>query len=592
MLSDLAAAHNKVKVSIIRTISVSLLLWGVVITGQQRDQKSTDGPISVKLGEILEKGEIKIDAADLTKLPTLPRGYALLPSMAYRITTDAMAVGPYTVVFGVASVTDEETFNSLRVLHAEPDEFDPDSAVWVDRTATEADASSPDFAHRTITAYSDQLEGGIYVIAKLTEKLSPSTATADVEVVAPPPPKVVQMPAQITTSVIVKNNGPATATDVGFKQQIPRGLVISMKPSQGTCKWKLSPGWVYCKLGQLPAGGSATIAVVIDPSGDFAGQYRSFVEVGGKEIDQNAANNRAVATADRLGDPNLPPEVTLESPEMEQLFEQGATVMFRATASDPDGSITKVEFLDNDRSLGIATMTDGKHFSLSSNQLANGRHVLNAIATDNGGRHTRSNAKHIFVNGPMKVRILEPSAETLITPGSDLTLTAEAMHPSRSIRSLEFFTVGISLGKATLIDGNRFTLKVSDVKRAKYSIEAIATDESGLISKSPRLELKVSNRPTVRIATPIEGTSLMTPVDIELILSPESPEYGRRVEVYANGVLIEQGSVFIPGKYSFTWKDAQAGKYELKAVLIDVIGVRGESSPVKLIIEDRNTMNR
>ena len=52
---------------------------------------------------------------------------------------------------------------------------------------------------------------------------------------------------------------------------------------------------VYCKLGQLQAGDSATVAVVIDPSGDFAGQYRSSVEVAGKEIDRNPENNRGVA---------------------------------------------------------------------------------------------------------------------------------------------------------------------------------------------------------------------------------------------------------------------------------------------------------
>lgn len=250
---------------------------------------------------------------------------------------------------------------------------------------------------------------------------------------------MVQVPAHITTSVIVKNNGPATATDVGFKQQITTGLVVSMKPSQGACKWKLNPGWVYCKLGQLPAGGTATIVVVIDPSADFAGQYRSYVEVARKETDTDAENNWAVTIADTLGDPNLPPEVTLESPETEQLFEQGATVIFKATATDPDGSVTKVEIFDYGKSLGIATTTDANHFSLSSNQLPNGRHILSAIATDNGGRQKESNARHIFINGPIKVRILKQKTDSELAAGSDLTLTAIATNPVGSIKKVEIF---------------------------------------------------------------------------------------------------------------------------------------------------------
>ena len=468
-----------------------MLLCGAVITGQQRDQRAADGPISVNLGDVVEKGKTKIEAADLTRLPALPMGYSPMSSMAYRITTEAKAVGPYTVVFGVPSVADEETFNKMRVFHAEPDGFDPDSAVWVDRTATEGAASAPNFGLRTITAFSDQLDSGVYVIAKLTEKLSPSTATADVEVVAPPAPKIVQMPAHITTSVIVKNNGPETATDVGLKQQITRGLVVSMKPSQGACKWKLNPGWVYCKLGELPAGGSATIAVVIDPFDDFAGQYRSSVEVAGKEIDRNTENNWAVAIANAVGDPNLPPEVKLESPETDQFFEPGATVILKATATDSDGSITKVEFFDGGESLGIASTTDAQHFSFSTDQLANGRHILSAIATDNGGRRKGSNAQHIFINGPIKIRILKQKNHSELTAGSDLTLTAIATNPVGSIKKVEFFYNGSLLGEATAAGNNRYTIDLRGLAKTDYSIEAIATDDAGHISKSARLRFNV-----------------------------------------------------------------------------------------------------
>src|ERR1051326_1043145 len=171
----------------LNTILVCLLLAGVTAVAQTRDDKS-DGPIKVHLGDVYKKGNIKIEDADVSSLPPLPRGYSAMPRMAYRITTDAEAVGPYTVVFGVPSISDQQIFDSLRVFHAEPDEFDPDSPVWVDRTGSGKDMPAADYPHKTITAYSDELHTGIYVIAKQTEKMAPSTAVADLEIVEQPAP--------------------------------------------------------------------------------------------------------------------------------------------------------------------------------------------------------------------------------------------------------------------------------------------------------------------------------------------------------------------------------------------------------------------
>jgi len=465
-------------------------MGGATIESQTIEQKVKDGPVLVSRGDVFEKGKVRFEEAELASLPLLPRGYSALNNKAYRIATDAVASGPFTVVFDVSSITDEQTFSSLRILHAEPDEFDPDCSVWVDRTANGSNAPVPDFSHKRITAYSAELETGIYVVAKLTENTTPSTAVADLEVIARLAPGVVQMPANITLSMVVKNNGPYGATDVGLKQQLSRGTVVSMKPSQGTCKWK--PGWVFCKLGQLTAGNSATIAVVIDPLPDFVGQYRTAVEVAGKEIDSNPKNNLGIASVDTRGDPNLPPKVTLESPEMEQLFEPGATVNFRAVATDSDGSITKVEFFDNEQSLGVGSTADAKHFSFSSNQLANGFHVLAAVATDNGGRSTESGVTQVFVNGPIEVRILKPEAGSSLTTGSDLTLTAVATNTSGSVKMVEFVCNGFSLGQAAEVGDNRYTIKLPRLEKTTYSIQAIATDEAGLVSKSTKLRLKIT----------------------------------------------------------------------------------------------------
>jgi uncharacterized repeat protein (TIGR01451 family) len=563
---------------------LGLALCGGVIATQIAAQKQADGLVKVEMGDVFERGETKIEELDLAKLPALPPGFVPLNGKAYRVTTTAVVSGPYDAVFKVNSVTDEQAFKKLRVLHFEPDEFDPESYVWMDRTAESGHpAPAHDFHQRTVIGHSEELNAGVFMVVNLVPTIH---ANADLEVTAKASPESVQMPANVTFSITVKNNGPDGATNVGAKMDQSRvgGYFVSATPTQGTCKGLRSG--VYCKLGPLDAGASATITLVLEPEPAFAGTYESSVRAGGREKDSNLENNETTGTVLTIKDPNESPVVGLEYSPSQRFFERGETIHLKATASDPDGSIKKVEFFDNhsERSLGGGASTDAKHFTLSVNDLKNGEHSLIAVATDNRGRETASGAQHIFVNGPIKVKILEPEAESVIAPGSDLTLVAEVIHPDGSIKSVEFFTAGIELGEATPGANNRFTLKLHDMKRARYPIEVIAKDESGLVSKST-LDLRVSDPPTVRIATPADGSTLEGSANIELILNRESAEYGRRVEIYSNGVLIEEGSVILSGKYAFTWRDPRPGKYTLKAVVIDVVGVRGKSSPVNIIIK-------
>jgi hypothetical protein len=122
-----------------------LVLCGATLGTQTLAQQSTDGPVSVNLGHVFRNGNVKIEGAGLTTLPPLPQGYVALNNKAYRITTDAEALGPYTVTFKVSSITDEEVFRNLRIFHAETDKFDPDSLFWIDRTAIDPNAPAHDF---------------------------------------------------------------------------------------------------------------------------------------------------------------------------------------------------------------------------------------------------------------------------------------------------------------------------------------------------------------------------------------------------------------------------------------------------------------
>lgn len=113
---------------------------------------SQDGPVSVTFGDIYQPGSTNFDAFDLSTLAPLPAGYAPLNNAGYMITTTALVSGPHVINFSAASVTDQSTFNKLRIFHPEPDPFDPDKFVWVDKTILSPDAPSPDFSAKLLSA--------------------------------------------------------------------------------------------------------------------------------------------------------------------------------------------------------------------------------------------------------------------------------------------------------------------------------------------------------------------------------------------------------------------------------------------------------
>lgn len=109
---------------------------------------------------------------------------------------------------------------------------------------------------------------------------------------------------------------------------------------------------------------------------------------------------------------NRPPTVSLSTPPSGKIFSFREPVTLSAAAADSDGSITKVEFLENGRSLGIATRTP---FRLAITNLPPGECSLTARATDNQGLVTTS--------VPVVVKIVVPLLLQVGTEDDELKLT-------------------------------------------------------------------------------------------------------------------------------------------------------------------------
>jgi len=93
---------------------------------------------------------------------------------------------------------------------------------------------------------------------------------------------------------------------------------------------------------------------------------------------------------------NKAPQVAIATPSGNAVFVQGATVALSATASDPDGTVARVEFFANAIKVGEAAASPWS----ASWTPAMGDYSLTAVATDDKGLAATSAAVAIKVAGP------------------------------------------------------------------------------------------------------------------------------------------------------------------------------------------------
>src|SRR5574341_864805 len=102
---------------------------------------------------------------------------------------------------------------------------------------------------------------------------------------------------------------------------------------------------------------------------------------------------------------NNPPTVSLTNPADNSSFTSGSTITLNATASDSDGTITKVEFFQGSVKLGEDTTAP---YSYAWASVAAGNYTLTARATDNSGAIATSSAVNIIVSAPDQPPVSNP----------------------------------------------------------------------------------------------------------------------------------------------------------------------------------------
>jgi glucose/arabinose dehydrogenase len=176
---------------------------------------------------------------------------------------------------------------------------------------------------------------------------------------------------------------------------------------------------------------------------------------------------------------NQAPTVAITSPVDGASFTAPAVVPITATASDPDGSVTNVQFFDGTTFLG---QTNNTPYSLTAT-LAPGGHPLTAVATDNGGLSTTSSIVNLTVNAgnvPPSVTITNPPDISTLSGSANFTIGASASDSDGSVTNVQFFDGSTLLGNDTT---SPYSLSVRPAL-GLHTLTAVAYDNLGATGTS------------------------------------------------------------------------------------------------------------
>lgn len=190
------------------------------------------------------------------------------------------------------------------------------------------------------------------------------------------------------------------------------------------------------------------------------------------------------------GTTNEPPAVSVIGPTNGATFAAPASVLLEATASDSDGSVTKVEFFEGSTKLGEDTSSP---YSYAWQSVAAGTYTLTARATDDDGATTTSAEVSITVEAPENdapsVSLTAPGEGASYMAPAMVTLEATASDSDGSIAKVEFFEGSTKLGEDT---SSPYSYGWLNVAAGSYALSARATDNLGLTASSNFVAISVN----------------------------------------------------------------------------------------------------
>ncbi|HEX8000312.1 MAG TPA: DNRLRE domain-containing protein [Pyrinomonadaceae bacterium] len=207
---------------------------------------------------------------------------------------------------------------------------------------------------------------------------------------------------------------------------------------------------------------------------------------------REAASNKPQLIVTTSNTNNLAPVVSLTSPANGATYTAPASVTVSATASDSDGTISKVDFYAGTDLIGTSTASP---YQTTWSNVAAGSYNLVAVATDNSGATTTSGVANVTVNASNAapvVSLISPLQGTTFAAGSNIPLSAQASDNDGTISKVEFFAGATLVGTATTASAaNTYDVTWTNANSGAHSLTAKATDNSNGTTTSGAITVNV-----------------------------------------------------------------------------------------------------
>ncbi|MFL5729235.1 MAG: carbohydrate-binding protein, partial [Cytophagaceae bacterium] len=341
---------------------------------------------------------------------------------------------------------------------------------------------------------------------------------------------------------------------------------------------------------------------------------------------------------------NQPPVISLSSSG--NTFTAPASVPFNATASDADGTISKVEFFNGPTLIGTSTASP---YNFTWSNVAAGTYSITAKATDNSGASATSAAVSVTVKiaespyagiaislpGKMEAENYDLGGEGLAYHDADAANQGTAFRTDGvDIESTADAGAGYNVGY--IADGEWLKYMVNVTSAGMYNfgfrvavtgtasairVEVDGADVTGSIVlpntggwqtwtnvASPNVSLsagahtirlfvvtggfninyvnvtRLNQPPTVSLTSPANGAKFTSPASVTLSANAADSDGTIAKVEFFNGTTLIGTSTASP--YSFTWNNVATGTYSLTAKATDNSGASTTSAATSISVTD------
>ncbi len=282
---------------------------------------------------------------------------------------------------------------------------------------------------------------------------------------------------------------------------------------------------------------------------------------------------------------NSLPTVSVTAPANNATYVAAATVNLTATATDADGSISKVDFYNGTTLLYSDASAP---YSYSWTNVAAGTYTITAKATDNNNGVTTSPPVTVKVNANNNpvVSLTSPTASTAFTAPATVAIAANATDSDGTVTKVEFFQGTTKLGEKT---SPPYTHSWADVAAGTYSITAKATDDKGGTTTSAAVSITVKApnvAPAVTLTSPTANTAFTAPTTVAITANATDSDGSiTKVEFFQGTTKLDEKT---SPPYTYNWTNVAAGTYSITAKATDNSGAVTTSAAVSITVKAPN----